>query len=317
LEVNSSWLQTATPYQDRSLGDAEQSLPIIDDLGLPVRGLFVLLLLFTLTIGPANIWLLVRWKRRIWLLWTVPALSLLTCTVVFGYMIVAEGWQGRTRVAAFTLLDETEQRATTLGRSASYSPLTPGDGLHFGQDTEATLQGLDGTGSVAVCEIDWTRDQHLRRGWVSARIPAHFQLRRSEVKRLERLPLSRDADGSLFVTNQLGAPIRSLMLADENGRIHTAGTINVGQRGSLNSMGRTIGAPKAGEAGPPGSLRRLYVSSDWAGLGKIYRQEIMDWLLVPRSYFAVLESSPFLEPGLNGAVVRPTDSYVLGLMAEE
>ena len=40
-------------------------------------------------------------------------------------------------------------------------------------------------------------------------------------------------------------------------------------------------------------------------------------LLRPGTYLAVLESSPFLEPGLAGAAIRQTDSYVLGLMADE
>jgi len=311
--VTPTWCQTANPYQaERSLMDANKALPIVEDLGLPLRGLFVLLLLFTIVIGPCNIWLLARWKRRIWLLWTVPVISLLTCTAVFGYMIFAEGWQGRTRVVAFTLLDETEQRATTLGRSASYSPLTPSDGLHFSQDTQLTMQGMDGSGASAViCEIDWSRDQHLRRGWVSARVPAHFQLRRSEVKRLERLPVTREADGSLQVTNQLGASIRKLWLADEKGRIYTAEAINMGQRAELTATGKNLLAWYVGDA-----HRRLYATSEWAGLGASVSRS-PEIFLAPRSYLAVLESSPFLEPGLAGAVVRPTESYVLGLMAEE
>ncbi len=312
-EVTAGWSRTAGPSRSLpSVQDANQDLPIIDDLGLPVRGLFVLLLLFTVAIGPCNLWLLARWKRRIWLLWTVPALSLFTCAVVFGYMIVAEGWQGRTRVLAFTLLDESSQRAVTLGRSASYSPLTPGDGLHFSQDTEVTTLGMEGSGgSVALCEIDWTRDQHLRRGWMSARVPAHFQLRRSEVKRLERLPVTREADGSpKEVTNQLGASIRKLYLADDKGRIFTAEAIGVGERAALNTTRMSVAGKN-----PLESRRQLYASNEWASLGRPAGHPLK--CLGPRTYLAVLESSPFLEPGLAGAVVRPTDSYVLGLLAEE
>jgi hypothetical protein len=313
--INSSMSQTATPFQNQhSLMEANNGLPIIEDLGLPVRGLFVVLLLFTVGIGPCNIWLLARWKRRIWLLWTVPLLSLLTCAAVFGYMIVAEGWQGRTRVTAFTLLDENEQRAITLGRFACYSPLTPSDGLHFGLDTEVTVQGLDGSGgSVSVCDLDWTKDQHLRRGWVSARVPAHFQLRRCDVKRLERLPVTREADGSLHVTNQLGASIRKLWVADEHGKIYTAGAVNVGQQSILTPPGNTrpLAASKVGDG-----LRRMYATKDWAGLS-VLGSGSPHTIMAPRTYLAVIESSPFLESGLAGAVVRPTDSCVLGLMADE
>jgi hypothetical protein len=307
------WSETSAPYRSqRSVMDANRALPIVEDLGLPLGGLFILLLVFTLAIGPANVWLLARWKRRIWLLWTVPLISLLTCTAVFGYMVVAEGWQGRARVTAFTLLDESEQRATTLGRAACYSPLTPGDGLHFSPDTQVTAQGLDSSGASAVCDLDWTRDQHLLRGWVSARVPAHFQLRRSEARRLERLPVTREADGSLQVTNQLGAAIRSLWLADDKGHIHTASGVGAGQRAALTRTGKvaSTGSPDVKHR------RKYYIQTEWAGLGALATQK-PEALLLPRTYLAVLESSPFLEPGLASAVVRPTDSYVLGLMAEE
>jgi hypothetical protein len=304
---------TAGPFQaDPTLSEANTRLPIIEDLGLPIRGLFILMVLFAIGIGPVNLWLLSRWKRRIWLLWTVPAVSLFTCTLVFGYMIVAEGWQGRSRVVGFTILDEAEQRATTLGRSACYSPLTPGDGLHFGQDTEVIAQGMaDGGGSAAACDIDWTRDQHLRRGWVSARIPAHFQLRRCEAKRLERLPVTREADGSLHVTNQLGSPIRNLTLADEQGTLYTAGEIGVGQSAPLTRTTRHLAAKRNHEV-----LRRLYSSNEWAKLGE-GAQRGPENLLAPRTYLVQLASSPFLDAGLAGAAVRPTESYVLGLMGGE
>jgi hypothetical protein len=311
-DIRQAWYQTGVPYRsERSVMDANRALPIVEDLGLPLGELFLLLLVFTLVIGPCNILLLARWKRRIWLLWTVPLISLLTCTAVFGYMVIVEGWQGRARVTAFTLLDEAEQRATTLGRSACYSPLTPGDGLHFGQDTLVTVQGADASDTSTACDLDWTRDQHLVRGWVSARVPAHFQLCRCEVKRLERLPVTREADGSLHVTNQLGAAIRSLWLADDKGHIHTASGVGAGQRAALTLTNKTVNADNGREV-----HRRLYVNTEWAGLGALATGKPGDYLL-PRTYLAVLESSPFLGPGLAGAVVRPTDSYVLGLMAEE
>src|SRR5262249_51974873 len=81
------WRMTATPFGHvRSVADANQLFPVVDDIGIPVRGLFILMIVFALTIGPANLLVLGRLKRRLWLLWTVPALSLLTCAAVFGYM---------------------------------------------------------------------------------------------------------------------------------------------------------------------------------------------------------------------------------------
>ena len=100
--------------------------------------------------------------------------------------------------------------------------------------------GLDGQSGSVVCDIDWSRDQHLRRGWMSARIPAHFRLRRGEARRLERLPLSRDNDGSVHVTNQLGASIKKLWLVDDKGTLYTAEDVTVGQRAALSPTGKVI-----------------------------------------------------------------------------
>src|SRR5262249_22076700 len=149
-----------------------------EDVGVPVRGLFVLMVLFCIGIGPVNLWLLGRKDRRIWMLWTVPVLSLLTCLAVFGYMLISEGWHGHLRTEAVTLLDETTHRATSFGWTAFYAPLTPGDGLHFSSDTEVMwlkgqdlLRGPYGYSrtpdvSSSSCTLDWSQDQHLASGWI-------------------------------------------------------------------------------------------------------------------------------------------------------
>jgi hypothetical protein len=84
----------------------------------------------------------------------------------------------------------------------------------------------------------------------------------------------------------------------------------VGQRAALTPTGKTARSATRDD------LRQLYVSTEWAALGDL-ASKTPEKYLAPRTYLAVLESSPFLEPSLAGAVVRPTASYVLGLMAEE
>src|SRR5262249_176168 len=62
--------------------EAQRDFPVVDNVGIPVRSLFVVMLVFAILIGPVNIRVLTRKKRRIWLLWTVPAFSLLTCALI-------------------------------------------------------------------------------------------------------------------------------------------------------------------------------------------------------------------------------------------
>ena len=58
---------------------------------MPVRGLFVLVLLFALGIGPVNLWLLSKYKRRIWLWWNVPAISLLMLAFTNRFLALITG----------------------------------------------------------------------------------------------------------------------------------------------------------------------------------------------------------------------------------
>ena len=78
------------------------------------------MIVFVIVIGPVNLSLLSRWKRRLWLLWTVPAIAGITVAAVFGYMLVAEGWSRHIRTDIITVKDETTGRATTIGWTAFY-----------------------------------------------------------------------------------------------------------------------------------------------------------------------------------------------------
>jgi hypothetical protein len=309
--LDQAWSQTAMPWQaQRSLTDLNADFAVIDDIGVPVRGLFVLMIAFSLAIGPVNLMLLKRRKKRIWMLWTVPAISLVTCVLVFGYMIVAEGWQGRARVQAFTILDENERRATTLGRMALYTPLTPGDGLHFKPDTEVTtLSAPAQTGSGSSCTVDWTNDQHLARGWVTARIPAQYALRKSEVAR-QRMTISRSADGNLIAVNGLGTDVASLVYADEKGQVYQAGPIAAGQQGTLTPTDKRLPAERT----TPRS--KMYAQNNWTGSMDMATRN-PEGLLSPRTYLAQIDSVPFLEgEGLRGARLRAASSLVLGILRE-
>jgi hypothetical protein len=310
-DVQSAVNSTSMTWRSsRSFVDLNKNFPVVDDLGLPVKGLFALMVLFGVAMGPANLMWLTRTKRRIWLLWTVPALSLFFCFAVLGYMVVAEGWQGHARVGGITILDEGEKRATTLGRTAFYSPVTPGDGLHFGDTTEVQMLGDENAAWTSSCSIDWTNDQHLARGWVTARVPAFFALRKSETLRRERITLHREADGGLSVANALGVDIAHLWLADEKGRLYRAAAIAAGGNARLESEGKLV-APTI----PLHAWREIYSNTDWLAMGKTLRDEPARFL-GPGTYVAFVESSPFLEQGLKNAHVRPTESVILGVMAD-
>ena len=311
------WTDSLSPYQPVKTFDPEKAnreFPVVESLTVPVRGLFLLMILFVIVIGPLNLFVLSRKKKKIWLLWTVPAISLITCLAVSGYTILSEGWGSKARTATVTVLDEASHRATTMGWTAFYAPLTPGDGLHYGYETELTPQtgfsygyrgGSDGVGERS---INWTEDQHLASGWISARVPAHLKIRKSEMRR-ERVTLNRAPDGSLTLVNGLGVDVRELWLADWNGKVYRANKIVAGASAELTLQ------PNMRIGGTADGLRTAFVDYDWFDMSRWTKGPQV--LLMQGSYIAVLDSSPFIDEGLRNVAVRKTESVVYGVMKKE
>jgi len=297
---------------------------LVAEATIPVRGLFVLVMLFGLGIGPANIWLLTKYKKRIWLWWNVPAISLLTCLMVLGYAMLSEGWTGRGKNTTLTLLDERSHHATTFGYVSFYCPLTPSAGLHFADDTELALLSnqvdwernysrVRGRTGGAAKFIDWTNDQHLTSGWVNSRVPAYFQVRKNEDRR-ERLTIQQNGMEPPTIVNALGADIHRLYLADASGRLFETNDVFAGARQTLVPG---VGGRLAAGTGLP-YLRNIYTGGDWINVFNSWR-DIQDAsaMLAPGSYIAFLSKSPFVEAPLAGVTSEDTMAIVYGICKEQ
>ncbi|HMF17121.1 MAG TPA: PPC domain-containing protein [Gemmataceae bacterium] len=293
----------------RSPSEAQRDFPVVENVSIPVRSLFVVMLLFAILIGPVNIRVLTRKKRRIWLLWTVPAFSLLTCLLIVGFMFLSEGWRATARVGGMVFLDETSQRASSLSWLGLYTPMTPGDGLHFSQETEITPHVRNDSRYITRYPrtMDWTNDQHLDSGWISPRLPAHFMVRTGE-KRLERLLVRQGNDGPV-VTNGLKAPLKALWLADKKGVIYVANDIPEGGEAVLKRTDRKL-------KNNPAALRKLF-AEDWfklAGMCELPANQ--EQFLRPGCYLAILDGAPFMEKGVSDVQLRPEPTAVFGIMRE-
>jgi hypothetical protein len=287
---------------------------LVAETSVPVRGLFGLVLLFAIGIGPVNLGLLTWYKRRIWLWWSVPLVSFVTCLFVFAYALASEGITGHGQNASLTLLDERCHHAATLGYLSYYCPLTPSEGPHFSVDTDVAL--LSNTalqpwqrysqeeGSLFV---DWTSDQYLASGWVKARIPAYFQVRKNEDRR-ERLTIEKQTDGSLKVVNALGVKIERLYLADASGRVFEGRNISAGAASTLSATSVKL-SPTKGL-----SLLRTQFCSTWLdGFHTWANSTSPGEMLSPGCYIAFLERSPFLESPLAGVQSEDTVAIVYGI----
>ncbi|MBF0502688.1 MAG: hypothetical protein HQM09_21315 [Candidatus Riflebacteria bacterium] len=285
-----------------------ERFPIVDKIGIPIRGLFFLVFCYAIIIGPLNIYVLTRMKKRIYLLWTVPLLSFITCTAVLVYAMVEEGWESRVRADVVTWLDESAHRAVTIGWTAFYTPLTSADGFHFGYETELTPLGAHRYNSAGIGprSLDWSRDQHLGSNWVMARLPVWFSVRKSETRR-ERLALRKAPDGSLSVVNGLGAPITNLWLEDSGRRYFTGGSIPAGAEGRLSqTSGPTNDAPAS-------EMHDVF-SSAWSGAAQTVFSSAIARLRAG-TYIARLDGTPFLENGLADIGKNERVTVVYGILS--
>jgi hypothetical protein len=206
-----------------------------------------------------------------------------------------------------TILDEASHRATTIGWAAFYSPITQSGGLHFSYDTELTpvmpeTWAYQNGGNRT---FDFSVDQHLDSGWITARIPAYFRFRKSETRR-ERLTIKRSGTSSVDIVNGLGADIRRLWVADRSGKIYKAENIRAGAQATLSTADLQAGRD---------DLREPFRDGNWLEKMKYMEQNAAQYL-IPGSYLAVLDASPFVEEGLKDVKTRKARSLVYGVSAE-
>ena len=269
---------------------ANARMPVVESLKIPVRGITVIMLLFIVIVGPLNVFLLARKDKRIWMLWTIPAISVVTTLLVFTYSLLAEGITPTTRIAGLTVLHQAGHHAATYGAEGFYCPLTPNGGLRFENLTEATplvSQGYSGSGSSR--EVDWSQTQHFLRGWVTARVPAQFHLRKSEGRR-ERIEWHK-VKGGWQILNGLGAPIKSLWLADQDLHFYQAADVPAGQPALLKAVSNPAAAQ---QLGPRSLLGNLGYAPSPPG------EDSLNYLR-PGTYIAVLDGNPFIENALGAA----------------
>ena len=302
--------KTLEPWQQHvTMATATKQFAIVDSITLPIRGMLLIMLCFAIVIGPVMLIVLGRLNKRIWLLWIVPAVSLLTCSAVVIYSLVSEGTTPTVRTEGVTLLNQATHKAVTLGAIGIYCPLTPGQGLHFDRNTEVSpyITRHHNSGGQGR-HINWTRDQHFSRGWVMARVPSYFLVRKPEIRR-ERIEILAE-DGELRVLNGLGAEIEQLWVRRRgNDWYRLTDKLASGARGVL--MQDTTHASEESRAD---ARRSIYEGNHWPEqFGTV--ADHVETLLDEQSYLAVLNGSPFITDGLRGHAAHRTErSIVIGAL---
>lgn len=249
-------------------------LPIPD---VPLQVLFLAMVAFVLLIGPANFFLLRKFRREPLILVTTPVISLVFCLLVIGFITMGEGWHSRAKALGVTLLDQDTKLASTRAMLAVYSPVPPRSGYEF--DSEDVLR-FAGAGRLELREDSSPR---LSSGLLRPRLPLGCSIERVSTQR-EHLKLTRENDG-VGVVNGLGVRLVSLSVVAPDGWVYDCeGAIEPGARAVLRR-----------------SRSATECSLDWSGIqNKLLadKEKCRPDGLIPAGYYLALANEPvFWTPG--------------------
>lgn len=304
-----AWTDINTPLNVYwSAGQGETSLSLLDRSPVPTRPLLGALLLFGLLIGPVNLIVLARMKRRVLLFVTTPALGLLFAVGVLVAGVLRDGFAPYVRTAAFTFLDQNTRTAVSTAHVGILAPLTPGDGVRY--DLKSLVMLGAEYGQNTRIDADMTGQQHYTAGLVAARTPSHIRQVRVAPAR-ERLVLETAADGSMEIVNALGAPITRVVVSSESGELFEATDVAPGARARLAPRGMDA----AGNIEPRSwdEVLEFAATRTPAVLASVYDPASHAVGPVPLGgYAASLGGSPFIETGLSGTMTHDVRAVVVG-----
>ena len=261
--------------------------------GVPARVYLGILLLFSVLIGPVNYWLLRRRRQQVLMVLTAPLISAVFIVLLAGYAIAGEGFRVQGRAVTFTVLDELTKQAVTRATVSLYAAgLTPSGGLRFGRDVAVWAIGPEGTGMRDRMDLDLTDTQHFSAGVLQARSPTNYEQVSYRAAR-ERLTFS-EAGGGISVTNGLDATILALVYRDGNSTYRLDEQLPAGSKQTLRAGALDL------EHGLPGGVVIPVKFLD------LFQKQPVG------SYVAVLEQSPFWEPGVPRVFERGSVHIVLG-----
>lgn len=276
------------------------SMKLVDSLTVPLREFLAILVLFALVIGPINFYILNKRGKRIYMLVTVPLISIVTTVLIMVTALFSEGITPRFLSKSLTFLDQPNNQATTLMTGGIYAPIGLKDGMHFPYAAGVRpIQPVD----KMVSEVSLKESQNLKGNWFPARTPSFFLSRYTQTRR-EQLVVT-PTDQGIRVTNGLGATLTFLKLADANGKIYESeGPIGAGETAELRLTDRIA------QAEP--QFRRGVFKTNWSFRLPDDLANTSTWL-EPKSYLTQLEEEPFMGELIRSRHNRENTTLVLGV----
>ena len=268
-------------------------LPIPGVAGVPARTYLLILLTFSFVIGPVNYWFLLRRRRQVLLVLTAPLISAVFILLLGAYVIAGEGFGVRGRAMTFTMLDQVRMQAVTRASMSLYaSGMTPGGGLRFPRDVAVFPIGTEGDGSRVPHTVELSELQRYSSGLIQARSATNLEQIAFRPAR-ERLNFSVEGT-AIKVVNGLDSNISTLVYRTGNMKYALTAPLPAGGQGILQADPRPAGVAVPADLPVAGRFAHLFANQPEG------------------SYLAILERSPFWEPGVSHVEERNSFHLLIG-----
>ena len=287
-------------FADNTSENFERITPLGITYSIPVRPLVVLVIFFALLIGPVNMLVLGFFKRRVWLIWTIPLTSVVASCLVLGLVVFSEGVKKVTGVKSMTILDQRRGEAMTSGIVGFYRTFAPPGGLSFSNSTEVTPV-IGNMGGLSL-GLQTYGEQRLTQNWIRPRIPAFFLLRKAAPSNVR---LAFDWQSEPTVTNGLGVKITQLKVVSPEGKTYTVDLLEPGQKANMVLVhGQTV------------SEEHTFFQASSSFDSRLDRKSLPEQ--GRGTYAATIEGvSPFLEPGIDNMNPYTQVNTIFGIFTAE
>lgn len=305
-------------YENAYSDSAQSELPMVEEKKVNQQVVFWSVFSFILMVGPINYFVArMYFKNMMAILVTTPVFSIIvTILFVIGdYM--SQGFTATTTIECFTVLDEKNRQAYSVGTTGYYSPIQPGQ-LVFDANTELLPTYKSGSDDInsyrrpdlTPADISFAQNkQILLSGWVKPRESAYFHFRQSARSDL-RVAFEETKDGGIRAINGLGVEIAAIHYRHTDGKLYVGASIAAGESSILDFENRSN--QQTLSPGIPEEINRLI---------PLRGRSIFSGLIQNRSmknghYIVETVESAFVQPGQSETIVKPKSSFIYGIRGE-
>ncbi|MBA2481052.1 MAG: hypothetical protein H0V44_10335 [Planctomycetes bacterium] len=269
-----------------------------------VLGFVVLAVLFSIVVGPLNLWWVRRQNALHLFLITTPVISLATCVCLVVVGFLAEGLGTKRSATQFAILDQARARVVAWTGVSYFSGMSISRIALDGEDEVLTMDQADFAGHAyyrpgSPFSIDWGDGQRLSGAVVPARVNRQLAYVSARPEK-RRLILERDG-GGWRVINGLGCAIRELVWLDARSAGWRCGTLAPGAAARMDSL---LWTPPA----TPQDSERIGLDTTLAW------EAVLPTSGARNAFRAVLDDAFVPVPGPGGSDQSPITTELIGFL---